>query len=846
MNKLVINSVKINSVNNQTLPLKEFSDGFNIVCGLNEAGKSTMMEFLKEALFAPRDYVGDIELTKSGTAYQVKIDGTKRNKAAKLKLLAPEDKTIEDVLDGFDRNFYQRAFTINLDDIKNIDSELFSLIQDHNAPALAAYKSKLENDLNIYLTPSFKQKKTLTDIVKAILDIDTRIRELSGKEEEYSRVTSGINTIEKDIENTDKLIKNKEQFLASVNFREEYAKLCEETESINKTFNPKLFENKQNFYELSKKTELITGYFDEINRLAASKMSQEIDEALGGIKLRYNIELSSEQAAGIDVSREIEEKVRDGISDIDRMQNNLTNLQDKKQDLIKNNKSIDEEINTLKSKAEKLQIKDVEEYESALNELKASISSLADISETGGRNKKDLYLAAGNIFAAVLLVILGGFLAITYVKSGLLVILAGLVITAFTVPIFFNKESGGKSSEIYDYVKNKIMPVLKRTEFLHTVSSLNQIVYECEGKLNEYKKLTVDIDNKSITLSTSCKDLEEVEEKVQILSKSIEDTVFALNAITVVNGKQLPPKGFIDFLEETRSLRELLTRLETDSARIEVLKGECDKYLADFSAFLTSAGLDSAVNPLSLREKVNEIQNVIETNDRLKNRIEDNNLRISEINQKLQSVPEDDKSSDKTLEELKEAHDDLINEKARLIHEKRDLEEFEGLVGLRNERNLLQNRLRDIINDLYAKKLALNIIEYAEKQQRSIEPNLMSAEKLLKKITDGKYISANFANRTITSIDGETKEENELSRGTKEQLYLAFRLGYALNYGNDGNKYRLPLIIDDAFVNFDKERLSQVLMALKEFAKTNQVLFFTCHKDYILSLAGDGVNVVDI
>ena len=92
MNKLVITSVKINSVNNQTLPLKEFSDGFNIVCGLNEAGKSTMMEFLKEALFAPRDYVGDIELTKSGTAYQVKIDGTKRNKAAKLKLLAPEDK----------------------------------------------------------------------------------------------------------------------------------------------------------------------------------------------------------------------------------------------------------------------------------------------------------------------------------------------------------------------------------------------------------------------------------------------------------------------------------------------------------------------------------------------------------------------------------------------------------------------------------------------------------------------------------------------------------------------------------------------------------------------------------
>ena len=52
MNKLVINSVKINSVNGQTLPLKEFAGGFNIICGANEAGKSTMMKFLKEALFS--------------------------------------------------------------------------------------------------------------------------------------------------------------------------------------------------------------------------------------------------------------------------------------------------------------------------------------------------------------------------------------------------------------------------------------------------------------------------------------------------------------------------------------------------------------------------------------------------------------------------------------------------------------------------------------------------------------------------------------------------------------------------------------------------------------------------
>ena len=47
-------------------------------------------------------------------------------------------------------------------------------------------------------------------------------------------------------------------------------------------------------------------------------------------------------------------------------------------------------------------------------------------------------------------------------------------------------------------------------------------------------------------------------------------------------------------------------------------------------------------------------------------------------------------------------------------------------------------------------------------------------------------------------------------------------------------------------MNFDKTRLTNILMALKEFSKTNQVLLFTCHKDYIKSILGEEANYVDI
>ena len=67
-------------------------------------------------------------------------------------------------------------------------------------------------------------------------------------------------------------------------------------------------------------------------------------------------------------------------------------------------------------------------------------------------------------------------------------------------------------------------------------------------------------------------------------------------------------------------------------------------------------------------------------------------------------------------------------------------------------------------------------------------------------------------------------------------MYLALRLGFASNYSKDkitlmpNGKSDLPLIIDDAFVNFDINRTKNTLKCLEEFSKTNQVLYFTCHK----------------
>jgi uncharacterized protein YhaN len=67
-----------------------------------------------------------------------------------------------------------------------------------------------------------------------------------------------------------------------------------------------------------------------------------------------------------------------------------------------------------------------------------------------------------------------------------------------------------------------------------------------------------------------------------------------------------------------------------------------------------------------------------------------------------------------------------------------------------------------------------------------------------------------------------------MSDGTRDQLFLAFRLASLENYASATEP--LPFIADDILVHFDDERSRFTLDLLAEFGKTNQVLLFTHHR----------------
>lgn len=98
-------------------------------------------------------------------------------------------------------------------------------------------------------------------------------------------------------------------------------------------------------------------------------------------------------------------------------------------------------------------------------------------------------------------------------------------------------------------------------------------------------------------------------------------------------------------------------------------------------------------------------------------------------------------------------------------------------------------------------------------------------------MTEGNYVNVFSPVGEKTFIvehqNGLRFTPNELSQGTREQLYLAIRLALASVY----QKYiPFPIIIDDILVNFDAKRREAAKNVLEEMAKEHQILFFTCHE----------------
>ena len=100
---------------------------------------------------------------------------------------------------------------------------------------------------------------------------------------------------------------------------------------------------------------------------------------------------------------------------------------------------------------------------------------------------------------------------------------------------------------------------------------------------------------------------------------------------------------------------------------------------------------------------------------------------------------------------------------------------------------------------------------------------------IIEGITGGKYSRVKIDNSLeIGVINPETQEIvdiNSLSGGTIDQIYFALRFGIVDSINNEA----LPLILDDCFIQYDDNRLKNIMNFLYKKSKERQIILFTCH-----------------
>ncbi|WNG40227.1 AAA family ATPase [Archangium violaceum] len=177
-------------------------------------------------------------------------------------------------------------------------------------------------------------------------------------------------------------------------------------------------------------------------------------------------------------------------------------------------------------------------------------------------------------------------------------------------------------------------------------------------------------------------------------------------------------------------------------------------------------------------------------------------------------------------------------------------ESDEQIAALRIQEERLRARAAELATRFAQDRLALALLARARRRfEEEQQPRVIQlASEHFATLTGGRYrrvfVPAGGKRELRVSDARRDWSAEQLSRGTREQLYLAFRLAVIQDFGE--TRGALPLIVDDILVNFDLERTRGTLRLLSRLSEHHQVIAFTCHPWMRECFEAEGARVVEL
>ncbi len=861
------------------------TDGLNVIYGENEAGKTTLIEFIRRMFF------GAARKSKGYNLYSP-LNGGRHGGRLKCQSASKEtfqvsrtfsgkedidispavagftgQAALTSILDNASANIFQNIFAFTLDELQSFNSleegeiknRIYGAELGLGTVSLKEVEESIDKPAKEIFLP--KGKKTQTHLLlKEIQRIEQEIQTIQTQVQEYDRLTRQWETCKKEQRPRQEKIDSLEVEKRNLETRKELYPVVREMHDIEADINK-------------------TGEVVEIPSSGLKTLDAWVEERKS-LLLRLDEEESQVNAIRIEQgSLSVNHDLLGHEADIIHLQQSIQSINSS----LKDSGTLEQEKTVLEKEiqADLQEIGDPWDREKVLNFtefnrdkiseiesfLKAFESHRLDVTKARDRleNHQEQRVreqSKGWNLPSWLKAIASGFTGLGLVgliwgglEMNVPLLVVSLVVTVFGLFFFWKMVADKKGFARVDHLENSLKEKLSQTEvaedqkksewrtwlkamaFAETLEPLG--AQEFANALKEIKRKFLnktDIERRMADMQAF---LSGITHRIEKIKPCLPDTCFEGSVSANI---EIISRMFAEAKENLIGKNRTEKLVQQQVYKIDKLKSQLREVETSLKEMVQKAGAEDEAD---YREKFDlfiKRNSLLEQAERKRSMIQ---MRVgggSRYEQFLKEI--DSKSPDEIMDELNQvAHrlDAVQQEKSHVdqtigaIRNQLDqVASNDEMLIKQGELEVKKQKLREAVKQWATAKIALAMLDSAKKEyEKTRQPGVLkSAESVFAEITAGKYL------RIVKPLDedeifiqnthGVQTKVSETSRGTREQLYLCMRLGLIEEY--ESRSEPLPLVMDDVLVNFDDSRKVKVIETLTRFSKSRQIIVLTCHK----------------
>ena len=812
-----------------------FNGNLTVFAEENGAGKTTLASFIKAMFYGLSSYTkstknfcdrqryypfnggkfgGNLTFEKGGDVYRIERFFDKKSDVKDELTLYKNNVPVkcsgvfgEEVF-GLDEDSFSRTAFITADDIdgganSDIGEKITGRVFASDGAGLEEALSALEKKRKTLKAGRGnggeidKNKERRSRLADEIADLEDTDIALTAKYRDRNRLAGEIAELEKRLEklNEDKIISEKwavyDGYIAELNSKKEelagissrYGKGLPSAEEINQA---------EERYSVFAKN---SGALENTQFLKEDRLKELEEKFSSGVPSEADLEKCGrllESATRLSAEAEQISQAQDGKK------------AEKLFDIFRHGLPNGEELAKAKEASER--------YRS--NDLKLKAPALAQ--PTPKKNYTPYIIGAG--LSALLLI--AGIILLFYIKiAGIVLLSLGALGLIASVVLLFLRKNGSSPVQI----NSDIVQALSSDEgiirsFLapygyysdSVISSFTQFLFDLE----EYKTLVSEREEKRELTKEKSSRAKEQEEEVSALLKR-----YGYSCANVRTGLN-------EMRSDASEYKLLLSQRESAEKSIQKFTSDNREILENITALFNKYGLD-----FSGAEGLRSISDDIKNSERLKR-------EVKEKEQRAQSYKEENGLAERTeakTENLTEVRESLAEKRKALGLLDSQIGDCEASLELLPEKKAEKERLESIIQrDTRTVKILSATEELLSMAHKKLCDKYISPVKesfikysngISKALGEKMVMTADF--EVSFEFSGEIKSRKHLSSGQLAVCGLCLRLALLENIFKEEKPF---VIMDDPFINLDKDNMQKTAKAVKEFGKDVQIIYFCCHE----------------